>query len=62
MIDLTLTMSKPFNKNDIPLPLVPKEVDQDNEKWKYSSFKLPTIPGDNDSPKSEVAIKHLNGT
>ena len=54
-------MSKPFNKNDIPLPLIPKEPDEEDEKRKYSTFKLNTIVGDATSPKIGIAIKHVDG-
>ena len=56
-------MSKPFNHNDIPLPLIPEDHEDDEDtKRKSSSFKLPTIVGDADSPKIGIRIKHLNGT
>ena len=56
-------MSQPFNKNDIPLPLTLKEPsDEEEEKRKYSTFKLNSIVGDNNSPKIGIAVKHLTGT
>ena len=50
-------MSKPFNNNDIPLPLVPNEPeDDDDSKRKSSFFKLNTVAGDANSPKIGIRM------
>ena len=59
-------MSKLFNNNDIPLPLVPQEPDDDDDtKRNFSSFKLNTVAGnkkkDEKKKKMTNADTHIVG-